>query len=418
MFTLASLPASAPPFHPPAAGIFAAQTEPCTAVHNRLVATRRWELDRLIADIAVLGSRGLAREDYFAEVTARLRRTVPSAAACWHTLDPQTRLLTSDAPSELVSSGIYRAENVAAAGATLVASEYFVPDVNTFSGLAARRVPVATLTVATRGRPERSARYRDLLEPSGIPHELRAAFLTRGRCWGAVHIARREHEPDFSAEDVAALAEVSTLIAEGIRSSLRFDAGRRASGGAPGLLVLGPSDEVELITPPTHELLADIRSDASAGAQDTPPSAVLALAAFLRAAPHEADAHGRTVAVPAAAGWMTLHGSLPDGAAGGRVAVVLERTASPQATAIQLEAHGVTAREREVAELLAQGLSNPEIAAQLIISPYTVQDHIKSLFEKTGVSSRQELVARIFLHDYLPHLAARTPLTAQGGFAE
>jgi hypothetical protein len=33
------------------------------------------------------------------------------------------------------------------------------------------------------------------------------------------------------------------------------------------------------------------------------------------------------------------------------------------------------------------------------------------------VSSRQELVARVFLDDYLPHLASQTPLTADGAFA-
>jgi hypothetical protein len=52
----------------------------------------------------------------------------------------------------------------------------------------------------------------------------------------------------------------------------------------------------------------------------------------------------------------------------------------------------------------------------LVLSPYTVQDHVKSLFEKTSVSSRQELVARVFLDDHLPHLAGRTPLTAEGSF--
>jgi DNA-binding NarL/FixJ family response regulator len=62
-------------------------------------------------------------------------------------------------------------------------------------------------------------------------------------------------------------------------------------------------------------------------------------------------------------------------------------------------------------------LTNPEIAERLVLSPYTVQDHIKSLFEKANVSSRQELVARIFFNDYLPHIAAGTPITSTGGFA-
>ena len=375
-------------------------------------------MDRLAEDVELLGGRGLPREEYFAEVTARLRKVIPSVAACWHTLDPQTRLMTSDAPHELVSSGVLTAETVMAAGALLVASEYFVPDVNTFAGLARRRATVATLSHATGGHPERSARYRDLLAPSGIPHELRAAFVSRGRCWGAVHLARSDDQPDFIAEEVAALGRITTLVAEGIRTSLRFDAGRRPeTGTAPGLVVLGPRNEVELITPPAHELMAAMRSGAQSDSDQTPPSPLLALAAFTRSGPAEPDASPRTVAVPTSLGWITLHAALPDGTAAGRVAVVLERAPSAQSTAVQLEAHGVTAREREIAGLLARGLTNPEIAALLVVSPYTVQDHIKSLFEKTNVSSRQELVARIFVDDYLPHLAARTPLAAAGGFA-
>lgn len=183
-------------------------------------------------------------------------------------------------------------------------------------------------------------------------------------------------------------------------------------------MLLGPTNEVELITPPAHELLEAMRSGAESGPGETPPGAVLALAAFTRGTPDGAGAQTRTVAVPTASGWITLHASLPDGVITGRVAIVLERSASPESTAVRLEAHGVTAREREIAGLLAAGLTNPEIAERLVLSPYTVQDHIKSLFDKTRVSSRQELVARIFLDDYLPRIAARTPLGGSGQFVD
>jgi DNA-binding CsgD family transcriptional regulator len=371
----------------------------------------RWELDRLVDDVSRLGSRGLPRETYFAEVGARLRRVVASDAMCWHTLDPQTRLMTSDAPDELVSSGLIGAGEVGAAGAAIIASEYLVEDVNTFAGLARRRVPVATLEQATGGRPERSARFRELLAPAGIPHELRAAFVTRGRVWGAVHVARGAGRAGFDGADVTALAGVAGVIAEGIRASLRVEAGRRGGDTAPGFVVLGPTAEIELVTPSAHELLAAMRSRPSD--DEAPPGPVLALAAFLRGDPEH---RARTVAVPTDHGWLTLHASLPDGGTAGRVAIVLERAASPEATAVRLEAHGVTAREREIATLLARGLTNPEIAAELVLSPYTVQDHVKSLFEKTGVSTRQELVARVFLDDYLPRISAGAPLAAGGGF--
>lgn len=380
------------------------------------MASERSPLSRLQEEIALLGAQGLPREEYFAELAPRLRRVIDNDATCWHTLDPHTRLLTSDSPDELIERGIYTAETAAAAGELLVRSEYLVPDVNTFAGLAERRVPVGILEHTTRGRPERSARYRDLLAPSGIPHELRAAFVIRGRVWGAVHIARRERSGAFSQRDADALARVAGAIAQGIRASLRFDAARRVTGvDAPGLVVLASDDSVELITPPAHELLDAIRGGAGLG-KESLPSAVLALTSFVRSAGGSAASRSNVVTVPSADGWMTLHASLPGADAGGRVAIVIERASGRQSATVRLEAHGATPREREVATLLAQGLSNPEIAEALVLSPHTVQDHVKSLFEKVGVASRQELVARVFLDEYLPDVVQRTPLTSTGRF--
>jgi DNA-binding CsgD family transcriptional regulator len=355
---------------------------------------------------------------YYREAGARLRRVVDCDALCWHTLDPETLLLTSDAPEELIESGVFTPETAPAAGELIVAGEYGADGTNTFASLARRRIPVAILSETLRGRPERSGRYRDVLAPAGIPFEMRAAFVARGRAWGAVHIARRAGKRDFAPADAAVVARVVAVVADGIRTSLRFDAARRADGSAaPGLVVLGPNDDVELISPPAHELLAALRSPAVAQVDETVPAALAALAGHVRRSARERKQQPDVVAVPSELGWITLHASLPDGGGDGRVAIVVERAASARATALRLEAHGVTEREREVAVLLARGLSNAEIAATLVLSPYTVQDHVKSLFEKTDVASRHELVARMFLEDYMPHVAAGGPLSSNGSFA-
>jgi DNA-binding CsgD family transcriptional regulator len=378
----------------------------------------RWPIDRLITEIEIVSGRGLTREQYFREVADRLRRTIDFDASCWHTLDPETRVMTSDAPTELIERGVFTVETAPAAGAGIVASEYLRDDVNTFAALAGRRAPVGILSEATRGHPDRSARYREVLAPAGIPFELRAALVIRGRCWGAVHVARRDDKPDFTREDAAALARACGAIADGLRSTVRLDAARRPDDpAAPGLVVLGPGNEVELITAPARALFEPLRGPGLTGSQETPPTALLALAAFARSYPPD-ERQAAVVAVPSSSGWITLHASLPEGHGQGRVAIVLERSATPRATALRLEAHGATAREREVAALLAQGLTNPEIAVRLVLSPFTVQDHVKSLFEKAGVASRQELVARIFLVDYLPQIVQRAPLTSAGGFVQ
>jgi DNA-binding CsgD family transcriptional regulator len=51
----------------------------------------------------------------------------------------------------------------------------------------------------------------------------------------------------------------------------------------------------------------------------------------------------------------------------------------------------LTAQERQVARLVADGMSNRDVAAQLFLSPRTIDFHLRNVFAKTGVSSRGEL---------------------------
>jgi DNA-binding CsgD family transcriptional regulator len=106
-----------------------------------------------------------------------------------------------------------------------------------------------------------------------------------------------------------------------------------------------------------------------------------------------------TVRVRARSGrWVLVRGSaLGNGGSAPRIAVTLEPARAPELAEVIADAFGLTRRERRVTELVAQGLPNVAIAGQLFLSPYTVQDHLKAIFEKLGVSSRGQLVAQLFV---------------------
>ncbi len=88
----------------------------------------------------------------------------------------------------------------------------------------------------------------------------------------------------------------------------------------------------------------------------------------------------------------------------GAVALLVERAHPNDVARVLLDSYGLTHRETDIVLALARGLSAKEIAAELALSPHTVRDHVKVVYEKTGVNSRGELVANIFSN----HVAHRS----------
>jgi DNA-binding CsgD family transcriptional regulator len=313
-------------------------------------------------------------------------------AWCGMTLDPVTLLPTG---------GDHRDGLPLPRMPRLLEIEYAGEDPALLADLSRRPGGAVTLHEATDGRPEASARYRDVLAPSGLPHELRVVLRSAGRVWGALVLLRAGDARPFAPADVAFATRVGDLLGAGLRRGLVHAAARRGPTG-PAVLVLRMDDgvTVEVATPDLAEWRALV-PDAHELASGV-PIAVLSAAAVARdSAAGVATARMRT----RDGRWTTVHATRAD-AGTGRVVVVMEPTRPHEVLALLMDAHGLSPREQEVVPMVLRGLSNAEIAARLVVSPWTAQDHVRNVFRKLGVAGRPALAARLVFDHYLPMDAA------------
>lgn len=364
---------------------------------------------RVRDEVARLSTRGLDVASFFDETGRILRKGIAFDGFCSMTVDPATMLLTSHIAHDSV-----RPEDVPRLGR----NEFLEEDVNKFAVLARAPRPAGVLTDVTDHVPERSPRYRDILRPNGFCDELRFTLLDDRTCWGWVALYRREESGDFDLGDAALAASLSQLLAEGLRRAILLAAAPTdEEPDAPGLVLLAPGGTIEAMTPAAERWLS--RLIAAAPAEGDLPAVVNGVAYRALLAARGGAPEGARARVPTSVGtWLVIHGSVIGDPAEGRTAVILEPARAPEIAPLIAAAYDLTPREGQVTQLVLHGLSTAEIAAQLYVSEYTVQDHLKAIFEKVGVRSRRELVAQIFFQQYVPRLQAGAKIGATGWFVD
>lgn len=348
-------------------------------------------LENLVASITETCRSGLEPEALRAAVLPRLRRVVPIDAVWWALVDPATLLFTQ----------AYREEIPVETGPYFVENEFLADDVNKWTELAQDLNGAQTLIGATGGDPGSSARYRDIFEPLGLEDELRVVLRSRGSVWGFMCLHRAQGSA-FSAEEVAFTQRVAPVLADGLRLGMIVHGITSAElTHTPGLILVASDGSVIAKNTAADQWLEEL----GACGTEAIPIEVQALAARLRARDPSASAPQSRVRTRAGR-WAVMHASWMPSQGRDAVAVIIQEATADQTAPVVMIAYGLTEQERTISGLVFHGLSTRAISEALHITPHTVQDHLKSIFEKTGVRSRRELVATVLRQQYFPRAKA------------
>jgi DNA-binding CsgD family transcriptional regulator len=320
------------------------------------------------------------------ETVRRLRSVLGIDAAFVATVDPATMLFTAAATEE----------PLAGAAQLFLANELARHDVNHFADLAAATVPVRSLDQATGGDRDASARHAAIMRPLGLGDELRVALRTRRACWGVMCLHREARAAGFSPREHDVITKIAPHIAEGFRRALlaTYSTGPLPAPGH-GVVVLDQAGSVTSVNDAAERWLAQIPDS------EWPSSCQLPVPLLAAAAAASHDQAERERPAPAVrlrttrGDWLSVHASRLHGSGDKSTVLILEEPGPGEITSLILDSHGVTGAQARVVALVLRGCSTKQIVSQLAISQYTVQEHLRAVFDKLGVRSRQELAAAL-----------------------
>jgi DNA-binding CsgD family transcriptional regulator len=357
--------------------------------------------ERAFAEVKRLCYAGLDAPTLHRRALACLGHVVPFDSSCTYDADPASGLMLRmylDPPNEQASR--FFMEHI-----------YFEDAINDFNWMIRARHPVALLSETTGGQMERSLRYRAAIAPRGFHFDLRGVFADSREHWGGLTLLRERGARDFSAREMALIGRVGPHLAAGLKAAvLRAQAPVAIAGEGPGVLVLDEHGRVVQYTASGECWLREL-DDLGPGWQEgwgLPGAVWLAVGALRHAlrpeTEHESASAPRIMTQARTGRWLVLQASLAEGRDGraAETVIVIEPVGPRELTWLRTTAYDLSAREREVAELVMRGATTGQIAATLYISEYTVQAHLSHIFDKVGVRGRRALVKRLYLDSLYP----------------
>lgn len=329
--------------------------------------------DRLVAGTG----ESLTGEAACALLVDAFALVAPAHAVAMMTTDPETNL-----PAGGVVRGFDPSQCV-----PFWDNELLDPDFNKFNSLARSIEPVATLADATDGDLARSPRFVKLYQAFGASDELRLAVVSGTSCLAIGAFVRCDGEV-YSATEMLDIRNLLVPAANLFRSALGQMSDPLTPQG-PVVVLVDAAGAIVSRSEDAETVLDDLRVSV-----DEELPATIHVAAS-RARGSRSSSRFTTRLRGTSGRWVRVHVT-PMAGDDGIVSVMIDGARAGDLVPILLDSYGLTDRETDIVLLVCRGIGTKEIAGERSISVHTVRDHLKSIFEKSGVSSRGELVARLF----------------------
>lgn len=343
--------------------------------------------DEMIKEIELLMHTTSCITAFQTAVIKTLRATITFQGVCFTTVDPYT----------LLSTGAYTDERIERIHHQLFMNEYGEQDYNRHEELVKYVPHVASLSKATCGNLMKSKRYRNVLKFAGLGDELRVAFVYKRKCWGFLSLFRNEDEPFFSDEDCTYLISIMPAIAKVLRvKSVMLPITKEWSMIKTGMIVVNDYFQPLFLNKGGEEWLSRLQKWEGLQEGDLPRS-VRAVCSRVASPNTLGDVAKICMYTPDRQIVMIKASKMSGDHNQVCYTVSFERAQQEDIFHLLAEGYDFSVREKQVVERVMKGESTKQIAIYLNMSTYTVQDHLKSIFAKVGIGSRNELVWELFL---------------------
>ncbi|WP_306335630.1 helix-turn-helix transcriptional regulator [Streptomyces sp. KL118A] len=249
--------------------------------------------------------------------------------------------------------------------------------------------PAVVLGAGAQDPGPETLRLHDLMAADDYGSELCIALSRRGVARGALVLLRERGSRPFSPEETVCAAELAQPLASAVTRYVTDKPLRpRQIHLPPAIVVINKNNEIAGATSAGRDALRGILPGVY-------PAADQELFSFIWHITYTVRRTGMPAITraPTPLGWFSLQAHPLDGAMSGDVVVTLQPAPPAELLPALAQWYGITARERMVIEGALQGQAAKQIARRLDLSPHTVNDHFKAVYRKTGVTSREELIA-------------------------